>query len=69
MRPLRVVKPFEEQETTAGGNGQVMPVCQLDEGDIEHATAEKYSSNPDMRGTNNDGEPSHPSRGAGGFSA
>ncbi len=69
MQPLRVVEPFEEQEDTAGGNGQVMPVCQLDERDIEYATAKKNGGNPDMRGTKDDSEPAHPSRGAGGFSA
>ena len=69
MRPLRVVEPFEEQENTAGGNGQVMPVPQVGEGDMEHTAAEKYCGNPDMRGSYDDGEPPHPSRGAGGFFA
>ena len=69
MQPLRVVEPFEEQENTAGGNSQVMPVPQVGEGDMEHAAAEKYSGNSDMRGSHDDGEPPHPSRGAGGFSA
>ena len=64
MPPVPVVEPFQQQERAAGGNGAVMPECQLGKGDLEDAAAEKDPGNADMAGTDENGEPAHPSGGA-----
>ena len=50
MRPARVVVPFQDQQTTAGGNGKVMPEGELDKRDMQRAAPEKNRGHPDVAG-------------------
>ena len=67
VQPARIVQPFEDKQQTAGCNGQVMPLGEAGEGDIEDETAEEHGGDGNMAGAGRNTEPAHGAGGARGL--
>jgi hypothetical protein len=62
VRPVQAVVKLQGQEPATGGDCKAVPDVQFGKWDIEQETSEQNTGNPDMSGTQENIECSHPAR-------